>query len=304
MEAGSSTPRAEALRRALPRLRLAGVIVGSAAAGVVGAAALLLLVVLLLLFMTAAPAHARGLGAGAPIPFPLFPADNPWNTPVDTLPGRPQLGRLHREHRARRPACTPISAPSGTARRTASPMSCVPGTQAKVPIVFDYADESDPGPYPIPPDAPIEGGPTEPTATATCWSLDVDDQKLYELYDAHPQGGGSWKAGSGAVFDLTQQRAAPGRLDLGRRRRAADPARAWCATTRSAPRACIDHALRFTVAEHAARVHLSGDALRQQLDRPGPAADGAARAAQGGLRHLGLPGRGPGDPPARSRRTG
>ena len=42
----------------------------------------------------------------------------------------------------------------------------VAGTQPKVPVTFDYADESDPGPYPIPPDAPIEGGPTAP-ATAT-----------------------------------------------------------------------------------------------------------------------------------------
>ena len=38
--------------------------------------------------------------------------------------------------------------------------------QAKVPVSFEYASESDPGPYPIPRNAPIEGGPRA-TVTAT-----------------------------------------------------------------------------------------------------------------------------------------
>ena len=37
-----------------------------------------------------------------------------------------------------------------------------------VPVTFNYADESDPGPYPIPPDAPIEGGSDARAATGTC----------------------------------------------------------------------------------------------------------------------------------------
>jgi len=74
--------------------------------------------------------------------------------------------------------------------------------QATVPVSFDYADESDPGPYPIPPNAPIEGGSA---ADGDRHVLVVDDAacKLYELYAAHPQNGGSsWLAGSGAIFDL------------------------------------------------------------------------------------------------------
>jgi hypothetical protein len=71
-----------------------------------------------------------------------------------------------------------------------------------VPVSFEYGDESDPGPYPIPPNAPIEGGAS---SSGDRHVLIVDDStcKLYELYAAYPQNGGSsWRAGSGAVFDL------------------------------------------------------------------------------------------------------
>jgi hypothetical protein len=74
--------------------------------------------------------------------------------------------------------------------------------QPMVPVTFEYDDESDQGPYPIPPDAPIEGGPA---SGGDRHVLVIDDASctLYELYSAYPQGGGaSWQAGSGAVFDL------------------------------------------------------------------------------------------------------
>jgi hypothetical protein len=71
-----------------------------------------------------------------------------------------------------------------------------------VPVTFDDADESDPGPYPIPPDAPIEGG-AQSDGDRHVLVLDRSECKLWELFDAHPQGGGaSWHAGSGAVWDL------------------------------------------------------------------------------------------------------
>src|SRR5207248_2612685 len=38
------------------------------------------------------------------------------------------------------------------------PWTAVPGSHAKVTPAFDYADESDPGPYPFGPETPIEGG--------------------------------------------------------------------------------------------------------------------------------------------------
>lgn len=82
------------------------------------------------------------------------------------------------------------------------PYFVVSGDQPKVPVTFTYADESDPGPYPIPPDAPIEGGP-DGKGDRHVLVLDKDNWKLYELFRAFPiDGGKSWKAGSGAIFDL------------------------------------------------------------------------------------------------------
>jgi hypothetical protein len=61
---------------------------------------------------------------------------------------------------------------------------------------FDYDDESDPGPYPFPPDAPIEAG-----SDAHVLVLDRDACRLYETFDSRFVGPG-WRCGSGAVFDL------------------------------------------------------------------------------------------------------
>ncbi|MFO0635251.1 MAG: hypothetical protein U0168_20580 [Nannocystaceae bacterium] len=77
----------------------------------------------------------------------------------------------------------------------------VPGDQPRVPVSFEYPD-SDPGPYPIPPDAPIEGGPAA-DGDRHILALDRDNCMLYELFAAYTDdGGASWQAGSGAIFDL------------------------------------------------------------------------------------------------------
>jgi hypothetical protein len=70
-----------------------------------------------------------------------------------------------------------------------------------VGVTFDYSDESDPGPYPIPPDAPIEGG-SQSTGDRHVLVLDSGNCILYELFFAYPQPDGTWRAGSGAIFDL------------------------------------------------------------------------------------------------------
>ncbi len=89
------------------------------------------------------------------------------------------------------------------------PYHVVTGDQPKVPIQFDYADESDPGPYPIPPDAPIEGGP-QAEGDRHVLVLDRDNWKLYELFHTFPiDGGKAWKASSGAVFDLKNPKPRP-----------------------------------------------------------------------------------------------
>jgi hypothetical protein len=138
----------------------------------------------------------------------VFPADNPWNRDISHDPVDPNseallksigLGKgLHPDF-----GTTYNGAPNGI------PYVLVSGTQPRVPVKFDYADESDPGPYPIPPDAPIEGGP-KADGDRHVLVLDRDNWKLYELWDSHPiNGGKSWKAGSGAIFDLNSNKLRP-----------------------------------------------------------------------------------------------
>lgn len=136
-----------------------------------------------------------------------FPADNPWNTviadrPVDpnsaTLIASCGLRNLHPDF-----GTTWNGAPNGI------PYVLVRGGQERVPVFFHYDDESDPGPYPIPPDAPIEGGPSA-SGDRHVLVVDVDAWRLYELFDAHPEEGGQrWRAGSGAVFDLNSNALRP-----------------------------------------------------------------------------------------------
>jgi hypothetical protein len=90
------------------------------------------------------------------------------------------------------------------------PYIVVSGAQQRVPITFTaYGGESDPGPYPVPPSAPIEGGPSS-TGDRHVIVIDRDNWKLYELFSAYPvDGGASWRAASGAVFDLNSNAVRP-----------------------------------------------------------------------------------------------
>jgi hypothetical protein len=132
----------------------------------------------------------------------LFPADNAWNADVSALPVDPNSANLIASiglNAALHPDFGTVynGAPNGI------PYVVVSGAQARVPLVWTaYGDESDPGPYPIPPDAPIEGGPTA-TGDRHVLIVDRDSWRLYELGYAFPVGGGaSWRANCGAVFDL------------------------------------------------------------------------------------------------------
>lgn len=134
----------------------------------------------------------------------VFPADNAWNQRVDTLPVDPNsdtyinsIGRTAHLH-----------PDFGTNLTYGIQYIVVPGSQATVPVTFDYADESDPGPYPVPANAPIEGG-TGATGDRHVLVIDRDHWKLYEMDDAVPQPDGSWHAISGAVFDLNSDALRP-----------------------------------------------------------------------------------------------
>lgn len=137
----------------------------------------------------------------------LFPPDNLWNREIAREPVDPASDTL----------IASIGADEGLHpdfgvwdRKTYGiPYVVVPGTQPRVPVAFEYKDESDPGPYPIPPDAPIEGG-SDAKGDRHVLVLDRDAWTLYELWSAHPvEGGRSWRAGSGAIFDLKTNRERP-----------------------------------------------------------------------------------------------
>ena len=150
-------------------------------------------------------------GTFVPPPLParsVFPADNPWNRDVSQDPVDSSSDSLI----ASCGAGLSLHPDFGTVYGGVPwgiPFVTVQGTQPRVPVSFAYADESDPGPYPIPPSAPIEGGASS-AGDRHVLVVDVDHWVLYELYDAFPvDGGASWTAGSGAVFDLSSDSLRP-----------------------------------------------------------------------------------------------
>jgi chitodextrinase len=148
---------------------------------------------------SSAPAYAQSS------PFlsgcPVLPADNVWNTPIDTLP----LDLNSSAYIASIGAGTGVHPDFGSGLWDGGPIgipfNIVPGSQPRVAITFDYWEESDPGPYPIPPDAVIEGG-SESEGDRHILVLDEDNCTLYETWSTYPQSDGSWEAGSGAIFNL------------------------------------------------------------------------------------------------------
>lgn len=138
---------------------------------------------------------------GVPSGCTIFPADNPWNTDISDFPVHESSDAII----ASIGIDTGMHADFGTEWEGAPigiPWVQVPGDQARVPVTFEY-DDSDPGPYPIPPDAPIEGGP-DADGDRHIIALDLDNCMLYELFAAYTDdGGASWSAGSGAIFDLS-----------------------------------------------------------------------------------------------------
>jgi hypothetical protein len=133
----------------------------------------------------------------------IFPADNPWNQDVSKLAVHPKSADYIKSIGADK-SLHPDFGTVYQGNPNGIPYVVVDGKQAKVPIEFEYKDESDPGPYPVPSDAPIEGG-ADSKGDRHVLVLDYDNKKLYELFNSHKTDKG-WKAGSGAVFDLTSNK--------------------------------------------------------------------------------------------------
>jgi hypothetical protein len=145
---------------------------------------------------------ALGNGSGDLGGRAVFPATNAWRTDISAAPRDANSDNLI----ASCGATTGMHPDFGTVYAGAPnglSYVVVHGTQTRVPVSFYYGDESDPGPYPVPPYAPIEGGSSS-TGDRHVLVVDADNWKLYEMFDAHPMNGGaSWTGGSGAIFDMT-----------------------------------------------------------------------------------------------------
>lgn len=157
---------------------------------------------------TTSPTDDTNQGPPPVVTRSVFPVDNPWNTDISADPVDPNSDALIAACGATR-SLHPDFGTTYNGVPWGIPYVVVHGDQPRVPVTFYYDDESDPGPYPIPPDAPIEGGPAA-TGDRHVLVLDVDNWMLYELFDARPvNGGASWTAGSGAIFDLSSNALRP-----------------------------------------------------------------------------------------------
>jgi hypothetical protein len=171
----------------------------------------------------------------------IFPADNAWNADVSAAPVDPNSGAYLAAMNA---GTTFLHPDFGSDPTYGIPYTSVPAGQARVPVSFDFATESDPGPYPIPANAPVEGG-TGATGDRHVLVVDAAACRLYEMYAAQYVGPG-WHAGSGAIFDLASDALRP---DYWTSADAAGlPILAGLVRyDEAAQMGEIDHALRFTV---------------------------------------------------------
>jgi hypothetical protein len=203
----------------------------------------------LLVSPATAQGNARGvdLGPNASLKgLRLLPDDSPWNKDISREPVDPRSQRIL----ARIGLDTPLKADFGTEWEGAPigiPYVVVDKDQPRVPVEFNEApDESDPGPYPIPRDAPIEGGP-DGRGDRHILVLDRDTWQLWEVFNAFRDGKGGWTAGSGALWDLRKVQV--------RRERwtSADaaglPILPGLVRYDEVEKGAIEHALRFTVSK-------------------------------------------------------
>jgi hypothetical protein len=185
-----------------------------------------------------APAAAHPL---PPAPdCPIFPATSVWNKPVNRLPVRKDSRTIVNSIGARLSLHADFGSGLWGGGPIGIPITVVDSTTPRSSVDFEYADESDAGPYPIPDDVSIEGGPS---ADGDRHAVIVDSEScsLYELFSLYP----SWSAGSGAIWDLNSNALRP------RGWTSADaaglPILPGLARYDEVASGSIDHALRFTV---------------------------------------------------------
>jgi hypothetical protein len=218
---------------------------------------------------------------------PVFPRDNPWNRRVDRLPAAGRSDAIVRS----------IGADDGLKANFGSgiweggpigiPYRTVSKTQPRVPVSFEFDDQSDRGSYPIPPTVPIEGG-ADAGGDRHVIVVDRDRCRLYELYAAYPVHGGlRWRAGSGAIWNLRSNRVRP------RGYTSADaaglPILPGLARYGEVRRGRIDHALRVTAPETRRAFIYPARHFASDSDDPDLPAMGQRLRLRRGFRTSGFP---------------
>jgi len=174
---------------------------------------------------------------------PVFPASSPWNQRVDKLPVAPNSARIVAAIGVGDNVHADFGSGLWEGGPIGIPITVVRGTQAKSRVAFEYADESDQGPYPIPAAVAIEGGRGS-DGDRHALIVDRDRCKLYELFALYPADGG-WRAGSGAIFDLRSNKLRPAGWTSADA--AGLPILPGLTRYDDVAKGRIDHALRFTV---------------------------------------------------------
>jgi hypothetical protein len=175
---------------------------------------------------------------------PVFPADNPWNQRVDRLPvAKGSAGII-----ARIGLTDPVHPDFGSGLYGGAPIgipfAVVSSGTRRVPVSFQYASESDRGPYPLPRGVPIEGGYGS-SGDRHVIVVDRSSCRDYELFAAYPHDGGKrWTAGSGAIFNLRSDHLRPAGWTSADA--AGLPILPGLARYGEVAAGSIDHALRFT----------------------------------------------------------
>lgn len=174
----------------------------------------------------------------------IFPSDNAWNQRVDQLPVAANSDTLVDSIGRGENAHADFGSGTWNGGPIGIPYVVVGKRQRKVRVSFEYADESDRARYPIPRKAPIEGG-RRGTGDRHVIVVDSARCKLYELYAAYPRKGGrSWRAGSGAIWNLRSNRLRPDGWTSADA--AGLPILPGLARHEEVAAGEIDHALRFT----------------------------------------------------------
>ncbi len=143
-------------------------------------------------------ARVRRAGAALEYGCPILPAEDPLNQEIADAPVNPNSAN----YVASIGLSAHLHPDFGTNPSYGIPYTVVGASQPKMPIKFTkYRAESDPGPYPVPANAPVEGGGKNGHGDKHVLVLQEGSCMLYELYDAHHKGAG-WSAANGAVFNL------------------------------------------------------------------------------------------------------